>query len=182
MAEETAAGFPKGRVAETLRKILSQDLTPHGTEAVTVCLLSHLLVEREINKLLFNWLKLDAPRKSEAAPSDAAEEALWKSIVKMAFAQKYALVEPHLKLFFPKEASDVWKLNDLRNDIFHGRAVEDAKFDGGSIKDEATVEKIFLSAQHVAMRFAEIWELVDSPHAIAEKWKKRLEELKEPLL
>lgn len=181
MAEETPNGFPRGRVAETLRKILSPELNQHGAEAVTVCLLSHLLVEREINKLLFNWLKLDGPRKSEAAPSDAAEEALWKNIVKMPFAQKFALVEPHLKLFFPKEAADVWKLNDLRNDIFHGRAVEDAKFDGTPISDEATVEKIFLCAQYVAMRVAELWELIDSPHAIAEKWKKRLEGLGQPL-
>lgn len=181
MVEETPGGFPKGRVAETLRKILSPNLTEHGVEAVTVCLLSHLLVERNINSTLFNWLKLDAPRKEDAVVTERASEELWKKVVKMNFAQKYALLEPHFAMYFPKEAGDVWKLNDLRNDIFHGHAVANAKFDGSPISNEETVENIFHCAQYVTMRFAEFWELVDSPHAIAEKWEKRLKELGQPL-
>jgi hypothetical protein len=56
-----------------------------------------------------------------------AEEMLWKSIVKLDFAAKYALVHPFFSAHFQNEAKTPWRINDLRNDIFHRRAIRDAK-------------------------------------------------------
>ena len=72
---------------------------------------------------------------------------LYKTIVNMNFATKYNLMLPFFAENFPKEAKEIWKLNNLRNDIFHGKAVKDAKFKGKSISEEETVEEIFISAQ-----------------------------------
>jgi hypothetical protein len=97
--------------------------------------------------------------------------------------QKYSLVEPLFAAHFPAEASEPWRINDLRNEIFHGRrAIQEAKFKGQPISEEQTVESIFLAAQFVSMQLDKFDELVDLPHAHAERWAKRLGELGEPLL
>lgn len=181
MTDETKHGFPIGRVAATLRKILSPDLNAHGVEAVTVCLLSHLLVERSINQTLYSWLKLDAPLHADEPATKRADEELWNSIVKMDFAKKFSLLEPHFSLFFPGLNKRVWAVNQLRNDIFHGRAIENAKFNGKPISKEQTVEEVFICAQEISMQMDKFWELIDSPHAFAEKWRDRLQKLGEPL-
>lgn len=90
-------------------------------------------------------------------------------------------MEPFFAAHFPNEAPNVGKINALRNDIAHGRA-RDAKFDGQPISEEKTVEKIFLAAQFVSKQLDEFKEMIDSPHALAELWRKRLTELGEPLL
>ena len=95
----------------------------------------------------------------------------------MDFARKYLLVEPFFGMHFSEVAANVWKINDLRNNIFHGRAIADAKFEGQPLSDEKTVEKIFLAAQVVSMRLDTFEEMIDAPHAIAERWRKRLAEL-----
>jgi hypothetical protein len=82
---------------------------------------------------------------------------------------------------FPAEAKTPWQINDLRNNVFHGRAIRDAKFEGHAISDEATVERIFLAVQFASMQFDKFQEMIDDPHAIAEKWRKRLAELGEPI-
>ena len=84
-------------------------------------------------------------------------------------------------MHFPQEAKNTWKINDLRNDIFHGRAIEDAEFNAQPISKEETVEKLFLAAQEVSMRFDRFEEMVDVPHANAECWSKRLAELEKQL-
>ena len=183
MTDSTDWGFPKGRVARTLRSILDPDLTQHEVEAVVVCLMAHLLIENRINEVLYRWLKRDTPAPKDAEQAAKAADALRKSIVKTDFARKYSLVEPFFAAHFPAEAADSWKINDLRNDIFHGRrAIRDAKFKGQPISEEQTVEAIFLAAQFVSMRLSNFEELIDLPHAHAERWAKRLAELGEPLL
>lgn len=181
MAVTTNSGFPKGNVAQTLRKILYPELTDHEVEAIVVCLMAHLLVESRLNGLLYRWLMQDAPKPTEVERASKAEDALWNNIVKMDFSKKYTLVEPFFAPYFPNEAPLPWKINDFRNSLFHGRAIKDAKFDGKSISDEEAVESIFLAAQAVAMQFGKFEEIIDGPHAIAERWRKRLAELGEPL-
>lgn len=181
MAGTTDWGFPKGNVAQTLRKILYPKLTEHEVETIAVCLMAHLLIESKLNRLLYRWLKQDVPVLVEDEKQSNAEDALWKNIVKIDFAKKYSLVEPFFASHFPDEAPEPWKINNLRNDIFHGRAIEDAKFEGQPISDEKTVERIFLAAQSVSMRLDKFEEMLDSPHALAERWRKRLTELGEPL-
>jgi len=182
MTDSNDWGFPKGRVARTLRSILDPALTDHEVEAIVVCLMAHLLIENRINDLLYRWLKRDAPAPNDPKLAPKADDALWNSIVKIDFAKKYSLVEPFFAAHFPAEASDPWKINDLRNDIFHGGAVRNAKFKGQPISDERTVEAIFLAAQFVSMQLDKFDELIDLPHAHAERWAKRLADLDEPLL
>jgi hypothetical protein len=181
MADTTDWGFPKGRVAQTLRKILYPDLTDHQVEAIVVCLLVHLLIEGRLNGLLYRWLKQDSPKPTEPERASEADDALWKSISKLSFLTKYSLVEPFFRVHSPNEAPNVRKINTLRNDVVHGRASE-ALFDGRSIFEEKTVEDIFLAAQFISMELAEFEEMIDRPHALAELWSKRLTELGEPLL
>ena len=169
-------GFPKGKVAQTLRKILYPELTDHEVEAIVVCLMAHLLIENRLNELLYRWLKQDAPKPVKAETASKADDALWKRIVELTFATKYSLAEPFFAVHFPNEAPNVWKINTLRNDIAHGRA-RDANFAGQPISEEKTVEEIFLAAQFVSMRLDKFEEMIDSPHALAECWRRQLGEL-----
>ena len=177
MADRSDLGFQKGKVAESLRKILYPSLSNHEVEAIVVCLMAHLLIESKINRLIYRWLRQDAPAWKEEETVSKAEDQLQKNIVKIDFAKKYSLVEPFFTMHFPQEAKNTWKINNLRNDIFHGRAIEDAKFNGQPISKEETVEKLFLAAQEVSMRFDKFEEMVDVPHANAERRSKRLADL-----
>ena len=120
MKNETDWGFPKGRVAKTLRTLLYKDLSDHDVEAIVVSLLSHLLVEDHVNTLIYNWLLPDLPTKSTDSKEDDDKHAktmkdhIWKSITKLQFGHKYGFIEPVLSYWFPKEAADVWKINELR--------------------------------------------------------------------
>jgi CheY-like chemotaxis protein len=71
MSDKTESGFPIGKVAQTLRKILYPALTEHQVEAIMVLLMSHLLIEQKINHVLYDWLKQDAP-----CPPEKAQEVL----------------------------------------------------------------------------------------------------------
>jgi hypothetical protein len=181
VADTSGLGFHKGKVAESLRKILYPSLSDHEVEAIVVCLMAHSLIESKINRLIYRWLRPDAPAWKEEEAVSKAEDQLLKNIVKIDFAKKYSLVEPFFAMHFPEQAKNTWKINDLRNDIFHGRAIEEAKFNGQAISKEETVEKLFLAAQDVSMRFDKFEELVDVPHANAERWSKRLVELEKQL-
>ena len=152
MSEVMDERFSKGNVAQALRKILYPEITEHQVEAIVVCLMAHLLIENKLNGLLYRWLRQDAPEWKENKKVSEAEDDLWKNIVKMDFAKKYSLIKPFFAMHFSEEAANVWKINDLRNNIFHGRAIGDAKFDGQPLSEEKTVEKIFLAAQVVSMR------------------------------
>lgn len=159
-------------LAQTLRKALYPRLSDHEVEAVVVCLISHLLIEEKINEVLYNWLNQDAPGTPKN-PEKAlkAETQLRKFIVeKLDFAKKYSLIEPFFALHFPQEAKWVWKINDLRNTIFHGRAtIKNAKFDGRPISKQETVGDVFLAAQEISMHLDKFGEMIDAPHAIAER-------------
>jgi len=182
MAEMSNWGFPKGNLAQALRKILNPSLTDHEVEAIVVCLFAHLLIENKLNGLLYRWLKQDAPSSLNNDVTAKAEDALWKNIVRMDFAKKCSLVEPFFEIHFPSEAAHMWKLNDTRNELFHGRAIGSATFQGQPISEEKTVEDIFLAAQFLSEKLDKFEEMVDAPHAHAERWSKRLVELGERLL
>ena len=177
MSDTTDSGFPKGNVAQTLRKVLYPGLSDHEVEAVVVCLMSHLLVEDKINRVLYGWLKQDAPGWKEDEKVSKAEDELLSYIVNLEFAKKYFLIKPFFAIHFPQEAKNVLKINDLRNYIFHGKGIGDAEFNGQPISKEKTVEEIFLAAQVISMRLDTFAEMIDVPHANAERWRKRLSEL-----
>ena len=177
MSKTTDWGFPKGNVAQTLRKILYPELNEHQVEAIVVCLMAHLLIENKLNRLLYQWLRQDAPGWNGDEKISKAEDNLLKNIVKLDFAKKYSLVEPFFAMHFPQESSIPWTINDLRNNLVHGRTIGDAKFGGQPLSEEKTVERIFLAAQDVSMRLDKFEEMVDAPHANAERWRRRLSEI-----
>jgi hypothetical protein len=182
MANTSSMDFPTGRVAQTLRKILYPELTDHEVEAIIVCLMAHLLIEDSLNGVIYRWLKQDAPIPPDTKIRAQATDSLWNNLAKMDFAKKYSLVQPFFAVYFPNEENIPWKINDLRNTIFHGKAIKDAKYEGQIISEEATIEKVFLAAQAASMQLTKFEEMLDGPHALAERWRKRLEELGEPLL
>lgn len=147
----------KENIAKGLGKILYPDLIDSDVDAIVVCLLSHLLVEQTINEVLYHWLKYDPPKPDEAK---IIEDSLWKNIVKMSFANKYSIIEPFFTANFPSEAKDVWKINDLRNDIFHGRALKDAKFKNGHIGEETTINNVFETSQAISMQLDKLLEYI----------------------
>ena len=168
---------------QRLRKILYPELTDHEVETIVVCLMAHLLIENSLNGLLYRWLKQDTTMIRIATVMEKVYDNLWKNIVKLDFAKKYCLVEPFLSVCFSKEdVAGPWEINDLRNNIFHGRTIKDATFRGRPIGDERTVEDIFLVAQQICMNFDKLVEMLDAPHALADRWRGRLEELNEPIV
>jgi hypothetical protein len=101
----------------------------------------------------------------------------------MDFARKYRILEPFFAINFSAVAvADPWKINDLRNDLFHGRAIKEAKFKGKSICEESTVQEIFIAAQSASRNLDKLNEMLDAPHALADRWRERLEQLNEPIL
>ena|SRR6187549_3749910 len=107
-----------------------------------------------------------------------AEDALWNQIVKMNFSQKYKLIEPFCATSFSKDAvADPWKINELRNDLFHGRAIKEAQFKKKSICDESTVHDIFVAAQSTTRNLRQFEEILDASHALGDGLKDRFEQL-----
>jgi len=70
-------GVPKGSVAKKLRTILYPDFTDHQVETIVVCLMAHLLIEQNLNGLLYRWLNQNAPPLAEDEDHLKAEDALW---------------------------------------------------------------------------------------------------------
>jgi hypothetical protein len=176
---DLSSSFPgTGSLAQRLRKILYPDLTDNEVETITVCLMSHLLVESALNGLLFRWLQRDTAILGSTKALNEAEEVLWKQIVKMDFAKKYSLVKPFFAISFSEDAvADPWRINDLRNDIFHGRAIKDAKFKEKSICDESTVHDIFVAAQSTTRNLRQFEEMLNASHALGDGLKDRFEQL-----
>ena len=181
---DLSSSFPgTGSLAQRLRKILYPDLTDNEVETITVCLMSHLLVESALNGLLFRWLQRDTVMLGSTKALYEAEEVLWKQIVKMDFAKKYSLVEPFFAISFSKDVvRDPWKINDLRNDLFHGRAIKEAKFKGKSICEESTVQDIFLAAQSARNNFGRFEEMKYAPRSPLQGWEEWLKNKNETAL
>ena len=159
-------GVPTGSVAKKLRTILYPGLTDHQVETIIVCLMARLLIEQKLNGLLYRWLTQNAP--------SLAEDALWDKIVGVRFSKKFLPVATFFDERFPEEKKTIWKINDLRNHIFHGRPIEKAKFEDQPLSEESTVERIFLAAQDVSMRFGRFEEVLDSLQPFDEPWKNSL--------
>jgi hypothetical protein len=156
-------GVPKGSVAKKLRAILYPELTDHQVETIVVCLMAHLLIENNLNGLLCRWLNQNYP------PVD--KDALWEKIVSAQFSRKFRPVSKFMDEYFPRDKKAIWNINDLRNHIFHGRPQNDAMFEDQPISEESTVERIFLAAQDVSLRFVRFEEVLDSYQPFDEPWK-----------
>jgi hypothetical protein len=187
MNEKSKWNIVIGNYAKTLRRSLFDDLSDHDVEAIVISLVSHLMVEGRINQFLYKWLLFDLPQKGPESLQTAVvenkkmEAKLWQSITNLQFAPKYSIIEPIMANWFPNEVKDIWKLNDLRNDIFHGRKLKDVKFKGKSIGTNEGIEEVFMTAQCFYKRLDMLSEEVEGPHLLSKKWAKRLKELGESL-
>jgi len=157
-------GVPTGSVAKKLRTILYPDFTDHQVETIIVCLMAHLLIEQNLNGLLYRWLNKNDPPLAEAA--------LWDKIVKDKFSNKFKPVSKFMTGRLPKEKKTIKEINKLRNYICHGSPIEQAEFEGKPLSKESTVERIFLAAQDVSLRFGRFEEVLDSYQPFDEPWKK----------
>jgi hypothetical protein len=141
-------------------------------------LISHLLIEKRINGVLYRWLRQDAPSPpGEPQKVSQAENKLWDTIARMTFNQKFSLLKPFFGIDFEKAVRSAPRINELRDTVFQGREIDNAKFAGKSIPEETTIERIFLEAQEVIMNLDKFDEMIDAPHAYAERDAKRLSEL-----
>lgn len=185
MSEKSKLNIVIGSYAKTLRNSLFDELSDHDVEAIVISLLSHLIVEGRINQFLHRWLLLDIPQKGPESIETIVEEnkkmedKLWQSITKLPFAQKYSVLEPVMKNWYPNAAGDIWKLNDLRTEIFHGRKLKDVQFNGKSIGTDDGIEEVFMTAQHIHKYLDMLSEQVEGPHLQSKKMAERLKELGE---
>jgi hypothetical protein len=183
MSKKTESGFPIGKVAQTLRKILDPKLTEHQVEAIVVLLMLHLQIERGINGVLYRWLRRDAPSPpAKRQKVSQAENKLWDVITDMSFHNKLSLLRPFFGIDFEREANNVAQINNLRNTVFHRRDIDKAKFGGKSLAEEPMVDRIFHAAQEAIMNLNKFDEMLDAPHAYAERDAKELADLKRDLM
>lgn len=167
-SNELKKGLSKKQIAKGLRQILYPDLTDVDVENISICLLCHLLIENRINDILYRWLNYDMPF-TDKMDEKKIRDVLWKKITIMSFATKYSIILPAFSAFFEKPSQSIWKINDLRNDIFHGRAINNAKFKGKVINSEGVIENLFITAQEIVHYLEEFDELLDGRRALAEK-------------
>jgi hypothetical protein len=52
MNKESVLGYPIGKVAQSIRKIISPTLTSHHVNCIIVVLVSHLMIEERLNSLI----------------------------------------------------------------------------------------------------------------------------------
>ena len=184
--EETELGFTRGKVARELRQALYKDFTEKEVETIAVVLLSHLLVEDGLDKVIFTLLSYDLPlfgsTERDNKINDEMNNAIWQNIQRMSFIRKLEMIKPALERFtegFSKMLSDI---NRVRNDIFHGRISKNSViFKRRSIWDENGIEKYFESCQDAYGRLLAFYSMIDSNRAVREKWAEKLKKLEEPL-
>jgi len=175
--EETVLGYPRGRVAETLRRILYRDLRNNQVETIVTVLFSHLLVEDAIEKYIFKLLTFALPG-GKARPK--LENKFWKNIQRMPFMKKLELITPVLDNRQRKMVEDI---NTVRNDIIHVRKKTDAiVFKGKSIWKEETIVKYFDGCQGAFHEISDLSEWVDHLFITYKRWAKELEKRGIPLL
>ncbi len=89
--DESYLGFPTGKVAQSIRKIISPSLSKHDVESITIVLVSHLMIEERINGLIIKWLtdhlpKMGSMNKKGVPVNDVAREEIEEYVKKMDFS------------------------------------------------------------------------------------------------
>jgi hypothetical protein len=168
--EDSALGFPIGRVAHTIRRIISPSLSNHDVECITVVLVSHLMIEQRINALIIVWLtkhlpKMSSKNKRSVPVNDVAEDELLKYIRKLDFVKKLELIKPLGTLLWGDDSGeifkDIYKINNARIEIAHRLDIKGIKFDNQSLATEAGVERFLNLAQQRLLNVSDLIELID---------------------
>jgi hypothetical protein len=190
-AEKTPWGFPRGKVAHTLRCVLSKEFTDDDINTIAVVLMSHSLVEASIERVLYLVLDSEFPHYGRGYNAEETkkledlnhkmEERLSNTILDMSFWQKLSLVKPCLEIRDPCLIDEIKKINYVRNKIAHLKKIDDLKFRDKLIWNEEGLEELFVAAQCIAKEIDKLWEWIDENHSLYKKWAERLRELGEPL-
>ena len=180
-SEKTDWGFPRGKVASTLRSILSKDFTDDDIDTIAVVLMSHSLVEVAIERVLYLTLNFEYPHY-EGNLEKKRQDDLCEAIEGMTFWGKFRLIEPCFKISDPGLIKQMRNINRVRNKIAHLEKINDLKFKDKLIRSEEGLEEFFVTCQCVAKQIDRLWERIDDQHALYERWAKRLQELGDPLM
>ena len=162
--------FPKGRVAKSLRQVLYPGLKEHDVECISVILISHLMIEQKINTVLFQWMSNSIPYMGSDGDQDAVvhnktvKTQVEDNIVKLDFAKKLALIKPLATALWKKDGKeilkDIYKINDIRNDIFHFLKIKEVKFKGKSLTSEEGIESFVNVAQQRLLNIGDLLEFI----------------------
>ena len=167
---ESILGFPSGKVAQSIRSVIHRDLSSHDVECITVVLVSHLMIEKRISDLIYNWLTKNLPQmssksKSGTSVNDLAKDTLNKYIEKLDFSKKVELIKPLGILLWSDDSkdifADIYKINNARVDIVHRMDISTIKFKSKSLNTEDGLEHFFDLAQQRLLNISELMELID---------------------
>ena len=168
--EESSLGFPIGRVAQSIRRIISPSFSSHDVECITVVLVSHLMIEKRINALIIKWLTNHLPKMSNKnkhgdSVNDVAREELDKYINKLDFVKKLQLIKPLGTLLWGDDGKDIfkdiYKINNARVEIAHRLDIKTIKIDNLSLASETGVERFLDLAQQRLLNISDLIELID---------------------
>jgi len=171
MNKESSLGFPIGKVAQAIRKIISPTLTNHHVECISVVLVSHLMIEERLNSLIIKWLanklpKMSTKNKQGVPVNDVARNELVTYVDKLDFVKKLTLIKPLGTLLWGDESKDIfkdfYKINQARVDIAHRLDIKSIKIDNKSLATEAGVERFLSLAQQRLRNVDDLIELIDN--------------------
>jgi hypothetical protein len=156
-SKDYISDFPEGKVAKSLRKILYPDLSEHDVECISVVLICHLMIEQKMNSVLFRWMSGSIPYMGSYGDQNAVQHnesvraEVEDNIVKLDFAKKLALIKPLATALWKKDGKailkDIYKINNIRNDIFHFLKIKKVKFKGKPLTSEEGIE-LFANVAH----------------------------------
>jgi hypothetical protein len=169
--DESYLGFPTGKVAQSIRKIISPSFSKHDVESITIVLVSHLMIEERINELIIKWLtshlpKMGSKNKRGIPVNDAAHEEIEEYVKKMDFSKKLKFIEPLGTLLWGDDSKEIfkdfYKINNARVEIAHRLNLTKIKFGNRSLATEAGVENFLNLAQQRLLNVSDLVELIDS--------------------
>lgn len=168
--EESLSDFPVGKIARTIREIISPSFSSHDVECITVVLVSHLMIEERINSLIITWLTNHLPetsRKNKHGVSfnDVARNELVKYVDKLDFTKKLNLIKPLGTLLWGDDSEgifkDFYKINMARVEIAHRLNIKSVQIDNQSLATEEGVERFLDLAQQRLLNLSDLIELID---------------------
>jgi len=168
--DESYLGFPTGKVAQSIRKIISPSLSVHDVESITIVLVSHLMIEERINRLITKWLtdhlpSMDIINKKGFPVNKVAREEIEEYVQKMDFSKKLSLIKPLGTLLWGDDSKtifeDFYKINNARVEIAHRLDLNKIKFNNYTLGNEAGVEKFLDLAQQRLLNVSDLEELID---------------------
>jgi len=167
--EESPFGFPTGKVAQSIRKIISPSLSNHDVECITVVLVSHLMIEERINSLIIRWLtnnlpKMGSKNKQGVSVNDVAKNEVVTYVDKLDFIKKLNLIKPLGTLLWGDDSkaifNDFQKINNARVEIARRLDIKGIKINNKSIATEAGLERFLDLAQRRLLNVDDLIELI----------------------